>query len=450
MARLSKAQKLLAGAQSFFGRAASIITGQSRPLSAETYMGMSTGDASPILRGDDEYPFFPVRNPAMAHKLHALRDQNEASTAVRALVGDMFASENGDDLGFRISPTNPDGSPVDPKIQEIGDAVIARVFKLHTIWSIAQGFLYDGDAFRSILLNEDLTQVEALVELPTWEMFRIQDSVNRVIRFEQRSDISRGEARFSIHPAICVHWRLAPEGKYGKSLFRSIVSVDGFESLNKTVAALGQAAMDLGYNPHVHRLPSAWDRQRCDAYRLNHENSKRTPGYIVTDFYVQEPGDVRTVATGSGSTMVDLVETIQLQRTRIAMCAQVAPWVMGLASEGATDIGGQPALYGGRVIANLRSVFAEGAKQVIRVELACHGIIVKDSDFALVFPKLFTSIIAQSGADPEDPSSAGIVGETAPGNPLKKSGSEKAGGGSMGGSIKPQMKSKRQGKGTSK
>lgn len=448
--RNSRFENISRQVTNFVARVAELVTGQAFPVTAGR-LYPSVGSA-PVLRNqlaDETTMRFPVRNPRKASGLIALRTNPEASTAIRALIIEMFASENGDSQAIRIGDLLMDMTPVDPEVQEIGNRVIERVFKVYDLWTIAQDMLYDGDAFTSMILKPDFSGILKLKRLPTWQMFRIEDDNSQLLFFEQRENTSEPEGAYRIAPAICVHWRVFPQEKYGQALFDAPVSEGDFKELRRAISALRQAAMNVGFNPRVHRLPSEWDAKRCEAYRLDNEVKTRDPDAVVVDFYVQEPGTVTTVATGSGSTMSDLTDAVQLLRNRIAMSAHLAPWVMGLAATGATDIGGQPAIYNARVVATLRSFFAEGVRQVVNMELACNGIPPERWRYSLQFPKIYTSIIAQSGADQNDIGDPGIAGttggKTGPGNPVNPSGSERAGGGSRGGSSKGQKKQPKQG-----
>ena len=92
-------------------------------------MGRFSSETLHSRRYDEEYIEIPVRDAARARQLIALRSQPEVATAIDILVGDIFSSEDGDDLGFSVAETlNDNVTQTDSKLREIAIACIERNF----------------------------------------------------------------------------------------------------------------------------------------------------------------------------------------------------------------------------------------------------------------------------------------------------------------------------------
>lgn len=389
----------------FAARTAPIETGQTAPTASYEF-GFGGNRARRSNTLFSEYQEYPIRDPHLAKELILLRNQPEVTTAIAYLSGDCFASEVGDDQGFRIGDLLADDSPVDPIVQSIGNELIDRLFRGPSLNLAVEEMLIYGDCFRSIVLNDKMDRILRLKQLPTWEMFRVEDEHSTVEKFEQRRAAGLDHAEKEIHPVACVHWRFRQKVKYGRSLFLASLENGDFERLDRALKALDQAAIYLGFNPNVHELPEGWNDVQCEAYQLAHENAKLQIG-IITDHYLPNTGRITKVSNGNGSTLKDLIENVQLIRSRIAMTAQIPSWMMGLPASGATDIGGQPAMAYARTVSNIRSAFAEGARQVINLELILHGVPEKLRNYQIEFPKIHTSAVQQSAA-----TTANMAGET--------------------------------------
>jgi hypothetical protein len=384
----------------FGTKVAPIETGQTAPTASYEF-GFGSTRFSRSNTQFSEYQEFPIRDPHLARELIELRNHPEASTAIAYLAADCFSSEVGDDQGFKIGDLLADGSPVDPVTQAIGNALIDRIFRGPALNLMVEEQLIYGDCFRSILLNDQMDRITRIKILPTWEMFRIEDEDGVVQRFEQRRTAGADQAEKTIHPMICVHWRFRQKTKYGRSLFLASLENGDFDRLDRATMALDQAAISLGFNPNVHELPDGWTGDQCDAYRLDHENEKLKPGRLITDYYMQHTGKLTKVSNGNGSALKDLIDNVQMLRSRIAMAAQIPSWMMGLPASGATDIGGQPAMAYARTVNNIRSTFAEGVRQVIDLELIINEVPAKFRNYQIEFPKIHTNAVQQSIASTE-------------------------------------------------
>jgi hypothetical protein len=399
--RLENAWRTITG---WFGRSANITTGQTAPTTNP--MGRFSSESLHSRRYDEEYIEIPVRDTTRARQLIALRSQPEVATAIDILVGDIFSSEDGDDLGFSIAETlNDNVTRTDPKLREIALACIDRTMRGTTLSTVVEEFLIYGDSFRSLIVAPDYSQILRIKQLPTWEMFRVENENGDVLRFEQRRTLQM-EPEYEIHPVICVHWRYRRRYKYGRSLFDE--AVDDNAALGQAYYALDKAAMAVGLNPNVHTMPAGWTDKQCDAYKRAYENERDRAGRIMTDFFVLPGGDVKKLATTWNPDLSALINNVLQRRMRVAMRSRIPPWMIGIPSAGAKDIAGQPALAYARFIGSLRMTLTEGLRQIIDFELALHGYSKDDMQYRLIYPKIYTSTVAQSGEDPGESNSAGI------------------------------------------
>jgi hypothetical protein len=335
------------------------------------------------------------------------RDHQEGSAAIHRLAGDCFSSEGGDVQGFRIADKLPNKKPVNPRVQEIGQAVIDRVFNDQANQSlIIEECLSYGDSFRAIVFDREMTRVERLKQLPTWEMFRKEDQDGNIERFEQRrlSGVGDNAPAHILHPLICVHWRHRPKVLYGRALFLASIINGDFDRLDRAIARLDQAAGAIAFDPNLHEFPEGYSDDQISAYRTALENERRKPGKIITDFYMENGGKIGKIrgAAGAGSSLNAMIADVQGIRSRIAMVAQIPGWLLGLPATGAIDIGGQPAVAYARTVNDKRSVYAQGAKQVINLELILNGIPESDRQYQLEFPKIYSSPTQQSAASTDD------------------------------------------------
>ena len=370
----------------------SLLVGQTAPRTGNC-AAFSSGSLQ-SRNYDEEAIGYPVRDPFRAAKIARIKKSPEVSTAIDIIKDDIFSSESGDTAGFKIGDYCLDGRTlVNPEIQRIGNACIGRVFRGTSLETIVDGFLSDGDAFRSILIDESMTKVIGLQTLPTWEMFRIEDFRGDVLRFEQRRSRSlESEPEFIINPLICVHWRYRRLQKYGRALFEE--SEEDVISLEQGYKSLDRASLSVGINPNIHIMPSGSTDKIAESYKTKHENERIRQSGMITDYYLLYGGDVRKV--GSGSDITALVSNVAERRQRLNMRSRVPPWMMGIPSAGAKDISGQPALAYSRFIGAVRATFSEGVRQVINLELALKGYHFEDLNYEIVFPKFYTEIQQQS------------------------------------------------------
>jgi hypothetical protein len=406
--RNSKLENAWRAISRFVFRSANVTTGQTSPLAGQ--LGLFSSETMVGRRYDQEYIETPVRDAPRAWHLINLRHRSEVSTAIDILVGDVFSSEDGDDLGFSIGATLNDGvTPVDPKILAIGLPLINRLTRGDVLTTVVEEFLIYGDSFRSLIVDRECRSILRLKQLPTWEMFRVEDKDGNIDRFEQRRYLSgSGDSVFEISPAVCIHWRYRRRFKYGRSLFEE--AIPDSDALEQGYFAVDKAAMAIGFNPNIHVMPKGWNPKQCADYQRAYENERDRNGRVMTDFFMTEGGDVRKLAGTWNPDLSALIDNVQQRRMRIAMRSRIPPWMIGLPTQGARDIAGQPALAYARFIGSIRSILAEGLRQIIDLELALNGFTKDQMEYRLIFPKIYTNTQAQSGTggEPEEMDSPGI------------------------------------------
>jgi hypothetical protein len=382
----------------FFSRSANIATGQTAPLVGQ--VGAFSSESMWSRRWDQEYLEIPVRDGQRARELIELRKRPEIAAALDILTSDVFSSEDGDDLGFGISKTIDDeGTPIDPRILEILVNLIDRVMRGDVLNTVVEEYLVYGDSFRSLVIDPNHTKILKLKQLPTWEMFRIEDEDSNVLRFEQRRYLSGADdsAIYRIHPVVMVHWRYRRLYKYGRSLFEEIVE-DSYK-LEEAYFAVDKAAMAIGINPNIHLMPAGWTKEQCEAYKQAYENERDQNGRLLTDFFMGQGGDVKKLAGTWNPDLTALIDNVMQRRMRIAMRSRVPPWMIGLPTQGAREIAGQPALAYARFIGSIRAVLVEGLRQIMDLELALNGYTKEQMIYRLTFPKIYTDPQMKSVAD---------------------------------------------------
>jgi len=341
--------------------------------------------------------YSPVRDPARAALLNRLAECPETATIVNTIANDCLSSSDGDDMGFSIPETMEDEEPIDPVIREIGNALIKRCLSVVDVAPIIAGFLEDGDCFRSLVIDPSMNRIVKVKDLPTWEIFRIENEHGFVTHFEQRRHLSDTKA-LELHPAICIHWRHRRRGMYGRSLWEE--AAETVSNMDSGYTSLNKAAIAVGVNPNKHMMTEGWGAEQTKAYKSSHENRLRK-NETITDYYLYGGADVGKVASGNPD-LGALISNIEHHRRRVSMIGRIPGYLLGLDTPaGSKDLSGAPQLAYARFIAGIRQVLSVGIKQIIDMELALHGYIEPESrQYRLIFPKIYTDPLSQS-ADAE-------------------------------------------------
>lgn len=365
--------------------------GQQRPRAAT---------ASTIVnpRGYDlEISEFPIRDAARARELIEMAEWcPEVAAAIDILTGDSLQSEDGDDVGFTIGDTLNDGvTPVDPEVQAIGIDLINRVLGGSALEPAIERFLCYGDAFANISIDPKRREINNILFLPTWELFRVEEQ-GQLIRFEQRQRVYDADP-IKMHPITVCHWRYRRKFLYGRSLFEE--SKTDWAKLKDATSDLAQAGRAVGCNPNIHEMPEDVSPEYKDAYREDYE--ARLADGVVTDFYLDSGANIRKLSQQNPD-LKALADNVLLWRSRIAMRTRIPPWMLNLPTTGAKDIQGGPERAYARLVNRVRGVLAEGIKQIINTELALKEISPDRWQYRIQFPVIYTNPQQQIAAEADE------------------------------------------------
>ena len=142
----------------------------------------------------------------------------EVDLALSIGVRNIFSSFDGDSGRVRVSPyaNKESGELLDADVYKIASKTFDRVFDYATLKIIARQMISFGDCFGFLLVKG--SQINRIVILPPWEMFRVEDDLGVLLGFEQRRFLTESEPR-CFRPAPVAHWRHNPENLYGRSQF---------------------------------------------------------------------------------------------------------------------------------------------------------------------------------------------------------------------------------------
>ncbi len=338
-----------------------------------------------------------VRSPDIATPLAEMMEYcPEVTTTLNEICGSIWASDDGDDLGFSLSDEITPGVNIDPEVKKILDRLIDEVIGGTTLELAAERMLQWGDAFGGIGVNTKLMQIDRLTFLPTWEMFRIEDNQARLLGYEQRKYLSDHEFGL-FHPLTVCHWRYRRKMLYGRSLYKE--SIDDWCRLKDAVEDLAKAARSIGINPNVHRLPDGCDEEYAKAYKDQYEAAKRLGS--VTDFYLMPTADVAKVGNLNPD-LTALANNVLLWRQRIIMSSRVPTYLVGIHNPGAKEIAGQPALAYARFINSIRRQITSGIRQICDLELALHGLPKERWQYSITYPRIGVNPYGRSSSTPID------------------------------------------------
>ncbi|MGL4909728.1 MAG: hypothetical protein ACRC4J_00805 [Cetobacterium sp.] len=399
-------QRLAQRIEKILGLNTPVVTqGSQRPRS---YYGQST-----YLAGGDrkelglEITEIPIRDYEIARELIEMKTWcPEVDTALEIIASDVFSSEDGDDIGFKIADDLIDETPINPKVVEILTALFDRSIGGRFLEPWLVRMLAYGDAFGAIAFNKQFTQIENLVLLPTWEVFRIEEDDGTLLRFEQRSTL-HDRSPIVFHPLTLIHWRYRREHLYGTSITKSIIQ--DWANLKAKKHDLARACRAVGVNPNVHMMPEGTDEEYKSSYI--DDNESRLADGIILNYYLGHGGKVEKLAHNNPD-LKALLDAIALIRQIIITKLRIPPYLGGLPAIGARDISGQPAMAYARFIGSVRGALSEGIRQLCDLELALHGIDPRQPEnyYRIVFPKIFTTPTTNQGKaeapeqmeDPED------------------------------------------------
>ncbi len=370
----------------FFGGIYSAPLGIQRPLSMATVLS----DETLLGRNHDlEIYEIPIRDSLHAKQLIEISEYcPELHLAGGEISDAIWSSADGDDQGFKIGEHLDEDNTIaiDAEVKLILDRLMEEVIGGIKLEPASLRLIKYGDSFGSIGINIALRQIDSLLFLPTWEMFRVENNHGELLRFEQRRYLGDGSP-IEFHPMRVVHWRYKRNFLYGEPLWGK-GTLDEWDKLKQATDDLARASRELGINPNIHEMPAGSSKQYQAAYITAYEAKKRAG--IVTDFYIANSGDLRKVAAFNPD-LKGLIDNVLLRRKRVAMSTRLPAWCFGLDDGAAKDIAGQPALSYARTINRFRQSISEGIKQICDLELALKGIPKDRWKYRIEFPKIETN-----------------------------------------------------------
>lgn len=324
-------------------------------------------------RGQREYDLevseYPVRDAVRARELIELREYcPEVATAIDWIRDDVPSSVDGDDHGFAIPDTDRYDNPIDDRVLGIARDCAERVWNPSTLEMAVDRLVSYGDFFaeQDIQLRGN-RQINGLMFLPTWEMFRVQPQ-SQLERFEQRKYLT-DNTPIEFLPLKIIHGRYRRNHLYGRSLFHE--SLDDWAKLRAATQDLANAARQTGTNPFLHLMPEGADREYKESYKDDHEMAMADGS--ISHYYLMPGHEIRQVSNIYPN-LSALAEAVLLWRSRIIMKSGVPPYLLGLPAQGAKEIAGQPALAYARRINRIRQTLSECIRQTINTELALNQI----------------------------------------------------------------------------
>lgn len=364
-----------------------------------------TGSQRPVSRGfnqvssftwdfDLEIPEYPVRDVpfssgSICNLIEMVNYCPEVAAATDYFKSDILSSQDGDDIGCSIDPQMENGETLDPKVKEILDVALNRLFPVTNLEMIIDRIINYGDCFAERIFDNPKkpTAVQDIMILPTWEMFRVEKQ-GILLGFEQRRYISDSEAIF-FNPVKITHWRRRRINLYGRSQY--LESVGDWGKLREATANLANACNSVGVNPNVHKLPPGCTDKQRDEYKAKIEDKEKDG--IITNFFLLDGGDISKLSTSSPD-LKALVDTVLMWRSRIVMKTQVPPYLLMpvTATSGTRELSGQPALVMSRVVNTTRACLTSGIKETLNLELVLNGISPKDYPYKVVWPQLVVNI----------------------------------------------------------
>jgi hypothetical protein len=339
-----------------------------------------------------------VRSPDIATPLAEMVEYcPEVTAAIGQISSAIWSSDDGDDMGFAIGDEVTPGVKCEPEIKKILDRVCDEVIGGTILELAGERILQWGDCFAGIGVNTKKMQIDRIMYLPTWEMFRIEDNQARPIGFEQRKYLS--DHQYGIFPPLLIcHWRYRRKVLYGRGLFHE--SIGDWYRLKDSIEDLAMAARSIGFNPNIHLLPDGCDDEYAVAYKTQYEQAKKAGP--VTDFFLMPTADIKKVANLNPD-LSALANNVALWRERIVMSSHVPNYLLGIQKTGAKDIAGQPALGYARFINSIRRHITTGIRQICDLELALHDIPPERWQYSIQYPRIGTNPYGKDSSIPQNP-----------------------------------------------
>jgi hypothetical protein len=344
------------------------LQGSQRPLS-QVYV-------STLRNYDLEISEVPIRDSAKANELIEMVNWSyDVRHAIDAATQDIFATPDGDDMGWTISefldkhktvPTHPDVLAILNDLINRKESIDQWVIGGDKLEKAVFNLLGYGDCFLEIGVDKDGSDycVANTLYLPTWEIFRRETDQGHLEGFDQRRYISSRTPDAEFHPEQIVHLRHRRQSLYGESLWAQ--SLDKWGNLKKATFALAQAANDIGVNPTLHILPPETTQLERDIYIQSFE-AKQLDG-IITNMFLYKDQDLRKLQNDFPD-LQPLINTCLYWRYQIIPAGFPSWFYPGLDNTGAKDIAGEPARRYGRMRHKWCAILSKGIKQICDTEI---------------------------------------------------------------------------------
>lgn len=337
---------------------------------------------------DLEVSEVPVRDAVKARELIEIRDYcPEVGTAIDVIRGDVPSSSDGDDVGFGIPDDDRYENPVDARVLDIARSCADRVWRPSAVAMAVDRMVSYGDYFFE--LDIKLTggrEVSGGQFLPSWELFRVEEN-GCLLGYEQRRYLSERDCDYRFQPVKIVHGRFRRNNLYGRSLWNE--SLEDWAKLKDAVADLASASRQIGVNPTIHTMPEGQGNEYRNAYRDDHQ-AMMADG-AISHYYFLQGHELRKLSE-TYPDLKALIETVMMWRSRLIMRSHVPPYLLGLPTQGAREIAGQPALAYARFINSIRQELSEGIRQTINTDLALKGIPKELWTYRITWPRIATNV----------------------------------------------------------
>jgi hypothetical protein len=376
----------------------SIIQGYKRPI-AHFYSPVSLDRELDSDRNyDQEIYGWVIRDP---ERNIPVVEMVERSPEVRLCLGRiqdaLWGSHEGEN-GFTVSDTLDDEeTPIDPEVYEILMNVQEVLVGRSRLKPVTREMIAYGDCFMSVSINPRTSQIEAITELPTFEMFRVEDRQGRLLGFQQRWSTSDTRNAVSFHPLTCIHWRYARQwgNIYGTPMFSA--ALNDWHRLCQADEDLAKGANAVGVNPLIHQLPDVYTDEEVAAYKRAIEEQQARG--VVNAYY--PPADVIIQPAYSTTPNIDgLIQYFKLRSDRILDQSSVPSYLSGREISGAKEIGEQPAMAFARLINSIRNDFTglgqpgydSGLRHLFNLALALADIPKEKWLYRIIFPPAYVSV----------------------------------------------------------
>ena len=362
---------------------------QRRMYSTPPIMFSGKEEESPAERNWDfeppkRYPREPVNGPII-DEIYAY--SIEVATAMGILSTDWNSSADGDDQGWVVESD-------DKEVSKVLERLTKDVIGGNTLTPIVRDMLLYGDAFAGIAIDEKQNRIKSILQLPSFEIFRVESSKGQLLRFEQR--LYSIEDWLRMHPLLVAHWRFNKQLLYGRSLIWN--AIPHWAAYQDALTDLKQVSRAIGINPTLHILPEEYGITYLEEYRKRHEQETRVRA--ITDYYMTCGGDIRKLANFNPSLEAS-IQNVQAWRNLIGTLTRVPPWQLGLPTTGAREIAGAPNLFYERWINDIRGHVVDGGKtlplggglrHICNLELALNDIPPERWVYQIKFPQISVSI----------------------------------------------------------